>query len=42
MQTRAIPASVAGRTLHFAVRIDDVREASADEQAAGRVATSAG
>ncbi|WP_394000103.1 peptidylprolyl isomerase [Luteimonas sp. WGS1318] len=33
---------LAGRTLHFAVRIDDVREASADEQAAGRVATPAG
>ncbi len=29
---------LAGRTLHFAVRIDDVREATADEQAAGRVA----
>ena len=33
---------LAGRTLHFAVRIDGVRDASADEQAAGRVAAPAG
>ncbi len=33
---------LAGRTLHFAVRIDGVREASADEQAEGRVAAPAG
>ncbi|MDC7807174.1 peptidylprolyl isomerase [Luteimonas sp BLCC-B24] len=33
---------LAGRTLHFAVRVDGVREASADEQAEGRVAAPAG
>ena len=33
---------LAGKTLHFAVRIDAVRDATPDEQAAGRVAIPAG